>query len=137
MSPGYYMMLVLEDCAISPGVILALRARQVLCMLWSIAAMGVVSSTEMEEMLIEKVGACSSLFGADKLTMGIWACGTIQAQMACTILQSLITRADSLICQFDDAQLGVMTWATAMFEVSLSDQMDQSLHADVISILFP
>ena len=30
-----------------------------------------------------------------------------------------------------------MTWATALFEVSLSDTMGKVLHDDVIAILFP
>ena len=39
--------------------------------------------------------------------------------------------------QFDDAQIGVMTCATTLLEVSLSDTLRETLHADVISILCP
>ena len=57
--------------------------------------------------------------------------------MAGTILKSLITRADTILTQLDDAQLAVMTWATALFEVSLSDEMGKVLRNDVLAILFP
>jgi hypothetical protein len=57
--------------------------------------------------------------------------------MACVILQSLATQADRILSHFDDPQIGVMMWACALLEVSLSDAMKQMLHADVIAILCP
>jgi hypothetical protein len=67
--------------------------------------------------------------------MGISACGTIKSKMAYVILQSLTTQADRILSHYDDPQIGVMTWACPLLEVSLSDVMKQMLHSDVTAIL--
>ena len=53
-------------------------------------------------------------------------CGTIKSKMVCAIVTN---KADWIMSQFDDAQIRVMTWATALLEVSLSDTLRETLHA--------
>ena len=70
----------------------------------------------MEDMLIKKVGRIIvSIWwrGTDDGYLGMWRYSITDDMHD---IQSLTTQAERILSQFDNVQLGVMTWATALFE---------------------